>query len=329
MMSLISYIMSKDNFVSPNPLLLNNLKGKSKKYIERCIHLDGDISQELEMGTSLNSFQDINNVQGNIDSTLEQFNLISANHLTFTALSRRLQEEVDISADIYLLSVQGENPGEERNPISYQNFLHKISSDAIKWDIGLDNGDSCGSLSSGSIYHPKSCTPIDVIDSSTNEYKYAEILDDIDKMVSHANGGSTGSFKKVIGDLDTAYIAFLSSYTHALETFQGVINSITTLVRQYSGDDDAFSFLNGKFIGTNLKIILKYLKYSLGVDLYTVGVCLIVVALSLSLSVSSTILLVVIINIELKKNQDAKKLANTGMVPEMPGNYPQTVIGYK
>ena len=75
--------------------------------------------------------------------------------------------------------------------------------------------------------------------------------------------------------------------------------------------------------------LLKYLKYSLGVDLYTVGVCLIVVACSLALSVSSTILLVVIINIELKKNQDAKKLVNTGMVPEMPVNYPQSVIGFK
>ena len=117
--------------------------------------------------------------------------------------------------------------------------------------------------------------------------------------------------------------------TSALNSFLESIQSITHLVRRYSGDDEAFSFLNGRFIGTNLKIVLKYLKYSLGVDLYTVGVCLIVVACSLALSVSSTILLIVVINIELKKNQDAKKLANTGMVSEMPETYPQQVITYK
>ena len=329
MMSLISYIMSKDNFDSSNPLLLNKLKGKSKKYIERCIHLDGDISKELDLGSSLNSFQDINNVEANISSTLEQFNQISANHLTFEALSRRLQEEVDIKADIFLLSVQGEDPGQNRNPISYQNFLHKISTDTLKWDIESTNKVNCDTLPPGSIYHPKFCKPLSKFPPPGDEHEYADILNDIDDMVSTANSDSTDSFKKVIQNLDTKYTSFLNSYTTALRTFQNIIRSITTLVRQYSGDDDAFSFLNGKFIRTNLKIVLKYLKYSLGVDLYTVGVCLIVVALSLALSVSSTILLVVIINIELKKNQDAKKLVNTGMVPEMPVNYPQSVIGFK
>ena len=88
------------------------------------------------------------------------------------------------------------------------------------------------------------------------------------------------------------------------------------------------SFLNGKFIATNLKIILKYLKYSLGVDLYTVGVCLIVVGFSLALSVCSTIILIIIINIELKKNMDAKRLANTENVPDIQPNFPQQAITY-
>ena len=68
--------------------------------------------------------------------------------------------------------------------------------------------------------------------------------------------------------------------------------------------------MNGKFIGINLKIVLKYLKYSLGKDLYTVGLCLVVVGFSLILSVSCTIFLIVYINIELKKNMIAANNAN-------------------
>jgi len=59
------------------------------------------------------------------------------------------------------------------------------------------------------------------------------------------------------------------------------------------------------------------------VDLYTVGVCLCVVGCSLALSISSTILLIVLINIELKKNQEMKRIAQTGGVTEFQTNVVQ------
>ena len=145
-------------------------------------------------------------------------------------------------------------------------------------------------------------------------------------MVAYANDeGNTDSVKKVISTLKGQYETYLSGYTGALENFLSIIHRITDLVREYSGDGDAFAFLNGKFIGTNLKIILKYLKYSLGVDLYTVGLCLNIVGCSLVLSVSATILLIILINLDLKKNMDMKKLANTG-VSEFQSNYPQIPV---
>ena len=328
MMSLVSFIMSKDNFDSPNPLLLNKLGGQSKQYIKRCIHEDGNIAQEIGLDDSLSSFEDINSVEGDISSTLQQFNQLSSNHYTYSELSRRLEQEKDIKVDTFLISVQGESA--DRNPIHYQDILDKISTNTRKWDIGTTNEGACSSSPADFTYHPKFCKPSSIFTvSSSDQYKYAQILSNIDDMVAYANGNTADSVKKVIGDLDIVYGEFLGSYTSALNSFLESIQSITHLVRRYSGDDEAFSFLNGRFIGTNLKIVLKYLKYSLGVDLYTVGVCLIVVACSLALSVSSTILLIVVINIELKKNQDAKKLANTGMVSEMPETYPQQVITYK
>ena len=130
----------------------------------------------------------------------------------------------------------------------------------------------------------------------------------------------------MIDELKANYITYLDGYSNILTQFQNIIHSITDLVREYSGEgNNAFSFLNGKFIGTNLKIILKYLKYSLGVDISTVGICLILVGCSLILSISSTILLIVIINIQLKKNMDAKNPPVTG-INEIPANYPQQIF---
>ena len=67
--------------------------------------------------------------------------------------------------------------------------------------------------------------------------------------------------------------------------------------------------------------MLKYLEKSLGKDLYTVGVCLILVGCSLILSISSTILLDVIINLELKQNMNPGRV---GPVPNVQG--PEVVI---
>ena len=99
------------------------------------------------------------------------------------------------------------------------------------------------------------------------------------------------------------------AYLETLGFFKDVTgNLIDILERAIGTSGDTFSFLNGKFIKINLKIILKYLKYSLGEDIYTVGICLVIVGLSLILSVSSTILLIVIINVELEE----KKKMNPG-----------------
>ncbi len=90
--------------------------------------------------------------------------------------------------------------------------------------------------------------------------------------------------------------------------------------------------MNGKFIGRNLQIILKYLKHSLGGDLYTVGICLCIIGCSLILSISSTILLIVIINVELKEIMNKQKTqtlqGGPGMVVEYQSNYPVQMQKY-
>ena len=69
--------------------------------------------------------------------------------------------------------------------------------------------------------------------------------------------------------------------------------------------------------------MLKYLKEAFGGDLYTIGICLILVGCSLALSISSTILLIVVINTDIDNN---KKKDN---IPENPYNADVRVIQYK
>ena len=330
MMSLVSYIMSEDNFNSANPLLLDKLK-ESKKYIQTCIHGDGDISKDLNLGDSLDSFDDIYNVERNITMVQENFTRIKEECFTYNYILQRLQDEKNFEGTTSLLPLRGENP--ERLPITYNIILNKLNDEAegnVRWSIESSSIQDCSqNLDFETSYHPKYCKPINKISGQSEEFKkYAEIFNEIENMVTYANDETkSDSVKKVIDTLKTNYITYLDGYTNILDDFQVIIHSITDLVREYSGEgNNAFSFLNGKFIGTNLKIILKYLKYSLGIDLSTVGICLILVGCSLILSISSTILLIVIINIQLKKNLDAKNTPMTG-INEIPvnNNVPQPI----
>ena len=327
MMSLVSYIMSEDNFKSTNPLILDKLK-ESKKYIQTCIHDDGDISRDLNLGDSLDSFDDINNVERNITMVQENFTRIKEQCITYNIILNRLQDEKNFNAS--LLPLQGEST--ERLLITYDIILGNLNAKAdgnVRWSTESSSTQDCSqNLDSETYYHPKNCKPYNKIGGQSEEFqKYAEIFKDIEEKVTYANDETkSDSVKKVIDELKANYITYLDGYSNILTQFQNIIHSITDLVREYSGEgNNAFSFLNGKFIGTNLKIILKYLKYSLGVDISTVGICLILVGCSLILSISSTILLIVIINIQLKENMNAKNTPVTG-INEIPANYPQQIF---
>jgi hypothetical protein len=153
------------------------------------------------------------------------------------------------------------------------------------------------------------CDPITVYTSvSNNDIKaYSNIIHDSIDLVTKANNKALNtdgqkSLINILDDLVAEYIDYLKGYTSVLEFLQEKIGSITGIVREYTNEGDTFSFLNGQFIKRNLKILLKYLKYSLGKDLYTVGICLVIVGFSLILSISSTILLIVIINLDITAN---------------------------
>ena len=175
-------------------------------------------------------------------------------------------------------------------------------------DKSCETGISGDSLAEGNYkFHIINCKPTDrdwINSANSNIKDYAEI---ITKIVDLTNNLGSNPFDANLRDLEDKYKAYMESYIDMIEYLERAIGDLIGELRETVGNGSLFSFLNGKFIGTNIKIILKYLKYSLGQDLYTVGLCLIIVGCSLILSISSTILLNVIINISLENAQKAEQ----------------------
>ena len=104
--------------------------------------------------------------------------------------------------------------------------------------------------------------------------------------------------------LKTKYDRFLDEELKTLGIFNETINELTGIFDDYIGEGGkVFDFVNCKFIGNNIQIILKNLKKNLGGDFYTVGVCLFVAGCSMALAICFTILLVIIVNESVDKNK--------------------------
>ena len=344
-MSLISFIVSKDN---TDNLIIGQL-GDSKVYLDKCINGDGDIVSEIGLEDKIDSFCNISDVENQIITVKRNFTNLKDNPPLYTHYYYEIfKKRVDLSdKTLSLIPVDTNNLEQISNPLNFEAILLKLntnikdlpdsSHNIESWDV---NGDQTITCSNGDTqiytnpikFHPQKCPPFyrNWIQSSNNNIKGpADIITDTIKFLNKANSNDEDSYKKIINDLKDEYEVFLNNYIDALGLFNKTINKITNKINEYTGEGNGlFDFIKCNFIGTNLKIILKYLKTALGSDIYTVGICLLVVGCSLILSISSTILLIVVINVSIDDNKKKLKEKNKE-VSDNPLNSERRAFGYK
>ena len=320
-MGLVSYIMSEDNF-NGEKLIVDKL-GEAKDYISTCLHGDGNIAKKLNIGDdSLDSFTRINDVQNKIFDVRQKFDALQHSETTCSFLIKKLDNQMKYKEDITLINLEGGDSISANELIKAINRIAGNNGEKEKWSNTSIIEDQCKDSipSEAIIYHPQYCQP-----KKAKSYhgipgydENANLLYTIDQIVKYANGQnaeeisspSAPKLKDRLTTLNSEYEDYLEKYVEILNVYHGKIDTITKDIRPVIGDGEAFSFINGKFIGINLQIVLKYLKHSLGGDFFTVGICLCVVGLSLILSISSTIILIVIINIGLKEAIEQNKMIN-------------------
>ena len=346
MMSVLSFIMSKENFEAENPVILDKLGG-ALQYLNCCMNGDGDIAGQLNISGQIGSFDQIYTAQDKIEEAINNFSQVLEIHFAYNFGSEFYNSTLNytnfhpefppgLDAPEVDIPVIAYNPKNITKSLNLSLLIDQLNerigeSKNEKWDlVDGDKRKKCyaGSADdpiSGSVkYHPSTCKPNDrdwitdlISNGDEGEYikkdiiNYAQLITDVVEMIENLKDreGTEGSYLSTINNLLYSYQNYLGSFIEVLKDFNQTINSITGILEEYIGNNstDTFSFLNGKFIGTNLKIVLKFLKYSLGKDLYTVGLCLVIVGCSLIFSISTTILMIVIINVDIDANKEFAK----------------------
>ena len=363
-MNLISFIVSEDNLgkngVGGENLLVNQL-GDSKNYMDRCINGDGKIDEELNIDMDqLDSFDQVKDVEERIEQTKNEFE----EKKTFVAYNKykeELEKRLNLNSENLMLvkddatmttefDPNSITPEEKNNYLIFNTELEIMNTligaesspnNEERWNINeRDSSNICGSgneadtLSESKVFYPFKCKPLDrdwiLSSSNINLKNEADVLTQTLKFIENAYDTTPNDkcYLKIIEDLKEKYEQYLDQYIITLDEFGKIINGITGRLNQYVNKDDGiFSFARCNFIGTNLKVILKYLKSVFGEDIKTVGICLSIVGCSLALSISSTILLIVIINIDIDKNKKLKEQESS--IPEYPTNSEGRIIRYR
>ena len=347
-MSVLQYVVSADNLgengVGGDGILVGSLE-EAKSYLDRCVNGDGKIEEEIGLDMKqINSFDNISEAEAIIEDTKNQF--VERKQYVTYKIYKNLMESRSLlkSSEFFLIPIDQDFNAEDKSKfLSFgwtlkrmNDYIKTKASDANKqesWEItGYDESKTCGtgindaSYSGKIVFSPLKCKPIDrnwIPGSDVNIKGRAEIISETIKKIDSLKS----NYLTKLEGLRVSYESYLTTYITALEFFNNKIKSITNSIREYIGDgSNLFGFVKCNFIGTNLKIMLKYLKTALGKNIKTVGICLTIVGCSLALSISSTILLIVIINISLEKQTAQPEPPQTvqGPIPEYNnGNYGQ------
>ena len=291
----------------------------------RCLILNGSIENDLDLGQDqLQNLDGIRDAEAQIENAKREFEknkqMVVYNQAMYHLgnITENLKSEYPFGFILYKTIA-----GNPKDYLEFNYLLNLINENEIiknkkeKFDFSCSLNlvcDNSGGFSPSvedeqqKCFHPTKCIPSQrnwINEDSTLEL-YATIIKDLKEVIQKANDLEivNGGYKKNLEDLSEFYGRFLDGYIETLKVANTTIKKLTTKLNEYTGEDGGmFSFINCSFIKTNLKIILKYLKEALGGNLYTIGVCLILVGCSLILSISFTILLIIVINADI----DSKK----------------------
>ena len=312
MISVISYLVSKDNLGSNDAIIF----GDVKQYLNKCFNGNGEILNELGFMNSMDNFKKLKKAELEFEDIKKHF-VDNQQEFVYKEYLSQLNKKVNYNSnDLRLIGI---NIDENINFVDLLESANEHPSYAGEhWSIESTSEEACGS-STELPYHPKICYPLGRVSDSNLDQKLVDFQNLL--LLADSNSSNNG-IRKIIVELEPVYSDFLTSETNTIDDFKAKIQLLTNIVKKYNGEsEEMFSFLNCKFIKDNTQVLLENLKKGIANDLYSFGIYLLMAAFSLAFGISFTILLIVLLNIDFNDNKkNDKNVTTNSEVPEYPTN---------
>ena len=258
----ISYLVNITNYNS-------TIFGNSSNILNICINGNGDIKKEIGL-TYDNSyiFEQVKWLKKSLEENYIEIIRIKNSTPTYYEISdilnkRANYEDIDFGNKYYTGW-----PYRITLKVKLQELNDKTSNINEEWNFNYDNSTSCLPYESHSnklYFNPKTCNP-------SFRYQNISYLEDVSNYISefirmqnYANGDSDNSIKVIIEDVRRKYIEFLDELSKGIDFYIDAIENVSNITEGLIEiDNNYFTFLNCSFIGTDVKIILKALRISVG-----------------------------------------------------------------
>jgi len=305
LISVVSFLVSEENLKAKEPILLT----EGGDMLNKCINGDGDITEDLGLkdNQALKSMEDLKTYKTQLIQTKKEFNEALTNRPNYynDFINKFKARTEYTTTDINL--VNKDNKDDKLNLGTYLNELNALTKNSKKeeWNIKCSqNSHSCNekvSHDNNYCIEVKSCSSDNTISTvwysdDTTLKGHAEKIDAIIDSIRYSNNGGVKSINKALELLDKQYEEFIKAENDNLDVYKNTIEQMTQIFEDVAGGDKLLSILNCKFIGKNVRVMLRYLDKSLGKSFYNVGICLTVAGVAMFVSIAFTILLNIIIN---------------------------------
>ena len=309
----IPILINQNNLEGNGESYINEQLGDAKNYLDIYINGNGSLIELLNIDDNLiNSFYNIKLLEDQIYKTANEFSKRKSFD-TYSYYVDQLNARLNLSVipmlikDDYELNIPLDDVQYYEAPpkkiLKFDKELELMNSiiryqetENERWIINSNSTNECNSgvdpIYYLSEFNPLKCKPLDrdwIQSTSNTDLKIeASIVSDILTFLYNANNYfDTDSLISILDDLKNEYNEYLDQYLLGLNKSKEILNKT-----------NKNAFMNGKVIGTNLKIISKYFKTVFGKDIHILGICIIIIGFLLMLSIPSTILLLIIINIK-------------------------------
>ena len=309
LVSVVSFVVSSENLSKGKDGAA--LLGEAAEILTECLNGNGEIATLLGMGEDQEELlENLKSNKTHIEHLIKQYEDIKEKNKAFKKYDNKLNERAAYSTLDF-----GFKDSRDHYKYNLKDVLNEINNvnyyEELKFHCPDNNKLGCSDNLNTN--NPKKCYDlhdcnVNSIDdrytqtsNTNNELKASAELNGpiIEKIISAqdaANTDAQNGIRYAIIQSNTKYITFLQGEIDVLGAFRDSIGGITEIYDDWVNKNDKFlSFLNCKFMGKNIKVVLKFLEKSLGGHFKTVGICLLLSGFSLAIAIIFTILLMSIL----------------------------------
>ena len=317
LISVVSFLVSDKNLQKGEDALL---LGDAAKYLIVCINGDGDLKEALNFNISaMDNIDALRTAKMRIEGAIEDSNQLLEEKIAYNNYLEEYNKRKLYTIDNFKLI----NYNDNNDYLTFNEYLERFNSEIAtskkdKWSITCESNEdshTCETPQTSPHLTEYCIKPSTCKTKNVNDW-YGALTSDSFLVISafiksiqiaskestqadlHSSSPfSTKSIENVLKILNYKYTKFLESQTASLKIYNETISELTDMFNLFAGNNGTiFDIVNGKFIGRNVKVILKYLEKSLGNNFKTMGICLIIVGLSMCISIPFTILLNLILD---------------------------------